>query len=91
MLQKTVCDSYEINWDLPVSEILRNQTENNDDSDNKENLETFACHKANVKFLNSVMQLSVVASERNIELLSKRERREFSSINISDYTGSNVY
>ena len=32
LLQKTVCESYEIKWDLPVS--VRNKTKNNNDSDN---------------------------------------------------------
>ena len=40
MLQKTVCDCCEINWDLPISDILRNQNEHKDDSDNKENDQT---------------------------------------------------
>ena len=63
-----------LTWILQYRKILRIPTENNDDSDNKKTLETFACHKSNVKFLNSVMQLSAVASkhvERSMELLSK--------------------
>ena len=107
LLQKTVCDCCEINCDLPISDILRNQNEHKDDSDNKENdqtitqkvcslseenqyidhLKTFACHKGSVKFQNSVMELSAVASEMSVELSSKREKkRQFSRINCCDYT-----
>ena len=37
--------------------------------------EAFAYHKANVKFMISVMELSSFASERSKELLSKREKK----------------
>ena len=90
-----VCDTSEINWDLPASELIQNQTENDDESDSDDeknqnetenicslsevnqyidSLKAFACHKGNVKFLNSIMELSSIAAEMSVELSTKQTK-----------------
>ena len=90
-----VRDTSEINWDLPASEFIQNQTENDgeSDSDDEKNhnkieiicllsevnkyidsLKAFACHKGNVNFLNSIMELSSIAAEMSAKLPAKQTK-----------------